>query len=419
MSLAATDYNFRLKDAFFGAQTLLIALGALVMMPMLTGFDPNVALLTCGLGTLLFQVITRGRVPVFLGSSFAFLPAMIFSVSEWGIPATLGGLAASGVAYCLMAALIRLRGLQTLERWLPPLVTGPVIISIGLILAPIAVNMASGLTGDGSIVLFTGTQALLMAGTSLGVALATRLFAKGWFSLLPILAGVLAGYVMALFIGAVDFTAMNEAAWFQFPTLVQPTWHWPAAVLFFPIAVVSAVEHVGDVLAISAITGKRYLVDPGAHRTLLGDGLATTLAACMGGPPNTTYSEVTAGVAITKAYNPALMTWAALFAITLSCIGKMGALLQSVPAPVMGGLMILLFGTIATVGIHLLVESKPDLMSPRSMTIVGIILVVPIGGLSITFGQFTLGGIGLGGLLGVALNALLPESEPEDASSPG
>jgi uracil permease len=415
---SSADYHFRAKDALLGAQNLLIALGALVMMPMLTGLNPNVALFTAGLGTLLFQVVTKGKVPVFLGSSFAFLPAMIFSVNQWGIPATMGGMMAAAVGYMMVASLLTFKGLETLERLVPPVVTGPVIISIGLILAPIAVNMASGLTGDGQAQLYPENVAFLLGGTSLTVALITRIFARGWLSLLPILTGVLSGYGLALALGAVDLSPVHEAAWFQWPQFVRPQWSLPAAVLFFPIVCVSAIEHIGDLLAISAITGRRYLVDPGAHRTLLGDGLATSLAAFFGGPPNTTYSEVTAGVAITKAYNPALMTWAALFAIVLSFIGKVGALLQSIPTPVMGGIMMLLFGTIAVVGIHLLVDSKTDLMSPRSMTIVGLILVIPVGGLGFTIGDFHLGGVGLGGLLGVFLNLVLINREDQTEPAP-
>ncbi|MAZ43583.1 MAG: uracil permease [Legionellales bacterium] len=414
---SSPDYHFRAKDALLGAQNLLIALGALVMMPMLTGLDPNVALFTAGLGTLLFQILTKGKVPVFLGSSFAFLPAMIFSVSQWGIPATMGGMMIAALAYMLVAALLKMRGLETLEKWVPPIVTGPVIISIGLVLAPIAVNMATGLTGDGSLALHNENTAMLLAGTSLSVALLTRLFARGWLSLLPILTGVASGYILAAFLGVIDWTPVHEAPWFQWPHFTRPEFSLPAAVLFFPLALVSAVEHIGDVLAISAITGRRFLVDPGAHRTLMGDGLATALAAFFGGPPNTTYSEVTAGVAITKAYNPALMTWAALFAVALSFVGKVGAFLQTIPSPVMGGIMMLLFGTIAVVGIHLLVNDEQDLMSPRCMTIVAIILIVPVGGLSLSFGEFHLAGVGLGGLLGVLLNRIIPETAAQEPAA--
>lgn len=407
------SYQFRLRDAFLGAQNLLIAIGALVLAPILTGLDPNVALFTAGVGTLLFQLITKGKVPVFLGSSFAFVAPTIYSVQAWGIPATLCGLAVSSVAYFIIAALVWRKGLAPIQRFLPPIVTGTVILSIGLVLSPAAVHMASGRSGDGLLVLYTQETAFLLAGISFACALLTRFFAKGWVALLPIFIGVMVSYMVAVYIGVVDFSPLAAAPWFHVPNFVFPEWSSAAVALMFPIALVSAVDHVGGIYAISAVTGKRFVEDPGLHRTLAGSGVSIAMASTIGGPPNTPYAEVTAGVAITKAFNPAIMTWSAIIAIALSSVGKVGAFLQTIPAPTMGGILLILFGTISVVGVQLLATAKVDLMKPRAMTVIGSILVVAVGGLSIPMGSFTMGGMGLGGLVGVILNAILPADAPD------
>ncbi len=412
-----SDYSFRMQDCLLGAQTLFIAFGALVMVPLLTGLNPSVALFTAGVGTLIFQVLTRGQVPAFLGSSFAFLPATIYGIQEWGLSATLFGLAVGGVMYFIMSALVYWKGQNFIGKILPAIVTGPVIMSIGLVLAPVAINMAMGRTGDGSIELFPENQAIIVAVIALSATIITRLFAKGWLQLLPILIGVVVGFIASLFFGMPNLTAITAAKWFQIPAFTTPTVNWSAVLLIAPIAAVSAIEHIGDVIAIGAITKRNYVQYPGLHRSLLGDGIATIFASCIGGPPNTTYSEVTAGVALTKTYNPGIMTWACFVAIALAFIGKVSAVLQCIPPPVMGGILILLFGAITVTGLNLLVEGKADLMKPRNMTIVGIILIIPVGGMSIGLGNFAIEGIGLGGVIGVLLNAFLPQdkSEPEAA----
>lgn len=369
MTTGSTDYSFRFQDCLLGAQMLFVAFGALVLAPLLTGLDPNVALFTAGAGTLLFQVITKGKVPVFLASSFAFIAPIIYGAQTWGIPQTLSGLAAAGLVYVLLAGLIRWRGVGVLHRLLPPVVTGPVIMVIGLILAKVAVFMAVGKTGDGSAELFPRADALTVSMISLVATIAASLLGRGILKLIPILVGIVAGYTVSFFLG---------------------------------------IEHFGDILAISSVTGKNFLKDPGVHRTMLGDGLATTLASCLGGPPNTTYSEVTGAVALTRAFNPAIMTWAAITAILLAFVGKLGACLQSIPAPVMGGIMILLFGAITVVGINTLVRAGEDLMQARNLAIVAVILVFGIGGMSFGISEVTISGIGLAGITGVVLNLILP-----------
>jgi uracil permease len=404
-TLSSTEYKFRFKDALIGGQMLFVAFGALVLVPLLTGLNPNVALFTAGIGTLIFQVITKGKVPIFLASSFAFIAPITYGVAEWGIPATMSGLAAAGLFYLLLAGLIYWRGTKILLRVLPPVVTGPVIMVIGLILSPVAVSMATGASSNGAIPTST---ALIVSMISLLATLLVSLLAKGTLRLVPILAGIVVGYGLSLALGLVDFAPVMAAPWLSVPPFVLPEWNWSAVIFILPIAIAPAIEHIGDILAIGSVTGKNYLEKPGVHRTLLGDGLATSVASLLGGPPNTTYSEVTGAVALTRAFNPAIMTWAAIFAIVLAFVGKLGAFLQTIPAPVMGGIMLLLFGSITVVGMNTLVRAGQDLTQPRNLAIVAIILVFGIGGMSLYAGEFTLQGIGLAGIVGVLLNLVLP-----------
>jgi uracil permease len=408
-----SDYAFRAKDAVVGAQMMFVAFGALVLVPLLTGLDPNVALFTAGAGTLLFQAITGGRVPVFLASSFAFIAPIIYGVKTWGIPGTLCGLAAAGLLYVLLSLGIRIFGSGFLHRILPPVVVGPVIMVIGLILAPVAVFMAVGKTGDGSAVLVPRNTALIISMVTLLSTMLASLLGRGMIRLIPILCGILVGYGVSLVLGVVDFTPVREAPWFAVPSFVLPQWNLEAVLFIVPVAIAPAIEHFGDVLAIGGVTGRDYVKNPGIHRTMLGDGLATTMASCLGGPPNTTYSEVTGAVTLTRMFNPAIMTWAALFAIAMAFIGKLGALLQTIPVPVMGGIMLLLFGAITVVGLNTLVKAGEDLTEARNLSIVALILVFGIGGMRFSIAEFTLGGIGLAGVAGVVLNLLLPNPRKE------
>jgi uracil permease len=433
----APDYHFTLKDSLVGAQMLFVAFGALVLVPLLTGLNPNVALFTAGLGTLIFQAVTGGRVPIFLASSFAFIAPIIHGVQTWGIPSTMCGLAAAGLLYIILSLCIKIFGSEFLHRILPAVVVGPVIMVIGLVLAPVAVHMAMGRTGDGSAWLVPQNTAMIVAGVALLTTIVTSLLGKGWFRLIPILIGVAAGYVTALILDAVGMSASAQAAfdpgnlknftgpglvnfkpvmdapWFAVPGFVLPEFNLQAIFFIVPVAIAPAIEHFGDILAIGGVTGKDFVKNPGIHRTMLGDGLATSMASMLGGPPNTTYSEVTGAVTLTRAFNPAIMTWAAIFAIALAFVGKMGALLQTIPVPVMGGIMLLLFGAITVVGLNTLVRAGDDLTEARNLSIVALILVCGIGGMVISYGKFTLGGIGLAGILGVILNLVLPKTEAD------
>jgi uracil permease len=413
-SIHSPDYKFRLRDWLIGSQMLFVAFGALVLVPLLTGLDPRVALFTAGIGTLIFQVVTRGKVPIFLASSFAFIPPIIYGVKAWGIPSTLCGLAGAGVLYVILSYLIRWKGSGILHRLLPPVVTGPVIMVIGLILAPVAVNMAMGKSGDGGIQLVASGEALFVAGIALTVSIIITMLGRGLIRLIPIICGIAAGYAVSLLMGLVDFSPIREAPWLALPGFVLPRWNWEAVVFIVPVAIAPAIEHFGDILAIGSVTGRDYIRDPGIKNTLLGDGLATTVAAFFGGPPNTTYSEVTGAVALVRIFNPAIMTWGAIFAIGISFVGKLGAVLRTIPSPVMGGIMLLLFGAITVVGLNTLIRAGKNLLEPRNMVICSLILVCGIGGMSFNFGGFTLAGIGLAGVLGVLLNLILPDKERTD-----
>jgi uracil permease len=405
---APTDYVFHPKDCLVGAQMLFVAFGALVLVPLLTGLDPNVALFTAGGGTLLFQFFTKRQVPIFLASSFAFIAPIIFGVKTWGIPGTLCGLAAAGVFYIVLSLLIKIKGSAILEQFLPPVVVGPVIMVIGLILAPVAVHMALGKTGDGAAVLVPQGKAMAISMITLVATILVSLMAKGIFRLIPIIIGIAVGYLVSVPFGLIDLAPVGNAAWFAVPGFVLPEFNLQAILFIVPVAIAPAIEHFGDILAIGSVTGRDYLKSPGIHRTMMGDGVATAFAAFLGGPPNTTYSEVTGAVALTRVYNPGIMTWAAIFAILMAFIGKVGALLQTVPVPVMGGIMLLLFGAITVVGLNTLVRAGEDLTEPRNLTIVALILVFGIGGMAFPIGKFSLGGIGLAGITGVVLNLVLP-----------
>ncbi|GIU48530.1 uracil-xanthine permease family protein [Shewanella algidipiscicola] len=405
----------RLAIPLQGAQMLFVAFGALVLMPLLTGLDTNVALFTAGLGTLLFQLVTRRQIPIFLASSFAFIAPILYGVQTWGIPSTMGGLMAAGCVYLILASLVKVRGDGFIKRLLPPVVVGPVIIVIGLGLAPVAVNMALGKSGDGSLVLVDGSVALMISLASLLSTIAVAIFAKGVAKLMPILAGIIVGYSLSLAMGIVDFTPVHNANWFAIPSFVAPEFNWHAIAFMIPVAIAPAVEHIGDILAISNVTGKDYMKKPGLHRTLSGDGIATIAASALGGPPNTTYSEVTGAVTLTKSFNPRIMTWTAITAITLAFVGKLGALMQTIPIPVMGGIMCLLFGSIAAVGLNSLIKNQVDMGEPRNLCIVGVTLVFGIGGMAFGIGSFSLTGISLCGIVAITMNLLLPATKPEAA----
>ncbi|MGN5159943.1 uracil-xanthine permease family protein [Aeromonas dhakensis] len=401
------------KQSVAGLQILFVAFGAMVLVPLLTGLNPSMALLGAGVGTLLFQLCTRRQVPIFLGSSFAFIAPIIYATQTWGLPSTMFGLFAAGFMYFILAALIRARGMGFVHKLLPPVVIGPVIMVIGLSVAQVACNMAMGRAGGEQVM--PATTALTLAGISLAVTLIAAVFCKGWIKLIPILCGVIAGYVTAVLMGQVSFDGMVNAPWLALPHFVTPEINWAAALFMLPVAIAPCIEHIGGVLAIGGVTGKDYTKNPGLHRTLAGDGIGVCFAGFIGGPPVTTYAEVTGAVMITRNFNPVTMTWAAVFAIILAFFGKFNALLTSIPMPVMGGIMLLLFGSIAAIGLKTLVESKVDLGLSRNIAIVAVTLTVGVGALEMKIGDFALAGVGLASVAAILLNLILPQHSEEGA----
>lgn len=405
-------YKFSFKQSIVGIQFLFVAFGALVLVPILTGLNPSVALFTAGIGTLAFQLITHKNVPpIFLASSFAFIAPITFSIEKWGVAATMGGIIAAGFFYVFLSVLVRIRGENFLHRLLPPVVVGPVIMTIGLILSPVAVNMAMG---KGKEAFFSQTEAMIVAFISLVATIVVMMIGKGIFRLIPILFGIFCGYILSYSFGMVDFSPIQEASWFAVPKFISPSFELQAVLYMIPIAIAPAIEHIGDMLTISNVTKQDFLKNPGLKNTLLGDGVATSLAGFFGGPPNTTYSEVTGAVSITKAYNPAIMTWTAICAILLAFVEKLGAVLSTIPTPVIGGIMLLLFGIIASVGMQMLVKHEVDMANPKNMIIVALIFAFAIGGMIIDLEFVSFSGIGLGAIVGIVLNLALPDVKHYD-----
>ena len=387
------------RKTIVGIQFLFVAFGSTVLVPLLVGLDPATALFTAGIGTFIFHMVTKGKVPIFLGSSFAFIAPIISASKQWGMPGTLASIMGVALVYFLMSALIKWQGRRLLERLFPPVVIGPVIICIGLSLAPAAVNMAQ--------------ENWLLAFISLLTAILVLVLGRGLIKLVPVVCGIIVGYLVAWMMGLVDFSAVGSAPWFALPSSVThfqlPQFAWEPFLFMIPVAIAPVIEHIGDVYVVGAVAGKDFVKDPGLHRTMLGDGLACMVASLFGGPPVTTYSEVTGAMQITRITSPAVIRIAAATAIVFSVIGKLSALLQSIPSAVLGGIMMLLFGSIASVGIQNLVKNKVDLDQTRNIIIVSVVLTLGIGGAILPMGSFSLSGIGLSALAGVILNLVIPK----------
>ncbi len=382
------------KQILLGVQFLFVAFGATVLVPLLVGINPSIALFSAGVGTLIFHFITKGKVPVFLGSSFAFIAPITAATEKFGYPGMLSGIIAVGLVYSAVSFLIKLKGVNFIKTIFPSVVVGPVIMVIGLSLATVGVDMAK--------------NNWIISATSLLAAIVAVVYFKGIIKLIPIFIGIVVGYVLSLILGVVDFSPVIKSDWIQIPEFTLPAFSWEAVLFMIPVAIAPLIEHVGDIYAISAVAEKDFIKDPGLNRTMLGDGIATGLAGLIGSVPNTTYSEVTGAIELTKVTNPRVLRISAITAIVFSVIGKVSGFLKSIPDAVLGGIMLLLFGMIASVGVKTLIESKADFHKTRNMVIVSVILTIGIGGASINFGSFSLSGIGLASVVGVVLNLILP-----------
>lgn len=401
------------QNIVMGFQHMFVMFGATVLVPIITGLDISIALFASGVGTILFHIVTRFKVPVYLGSSFAFIPAIIaISTAEGGsLARACGGIVVAGLLYVVVAIIFKFISFEAIHSILPPHVTGPMIILIGLILAPVAIQNANG----------TNAQAVAdkigVAGCW-GIALVTfaagvfvKIFLERWgfkfLSTLPVLLALIVGYIVSAIVGIVSMEPIGAAGWFGLPPFFLPEFDITAISIAVPIAIVTMVEHFGDILAIGNVVEKDFIKDPGIHNTLIGDGLATSLSAFMGGPANTTYSENTGAVALTGNYNPIVMEIAAVFAIVLSVIPKFGAMISTIPVPVIGGISILLFGMISSVGIKTMVDNRVDLHKPKVLIVSAAMLVLGLGGAEFVLGPIRLSGLGLAAIVGIVLNAIL------------
>ncbi len=386
-----------IRKGIVGVQFLFVAFGATVLVPLLVGLDPSTALFTAGIGTLVFHLVSKGKVPIFLGSSFAFIAPIIKATELYGLSGTLFGLTGVGLVYFAMSALVKWQGLSVIHRIFPPVVIGPVIILIGITLAGTGVKMAE--------------ENWVLALISLATAVIVSLKAKGLLRLIPIFCGIGIGYLTALFFYEVDLSEVREASWFSLPEFVHPTFSWEAFVFMIPVAIAPVIEHIGNIYVVNTVANKDFVKDPGLHRTLLGDGIACMIAGVLGGPPVTTYAEVTGAMSITKVTNPQVIRIAAVTAILFSLIGKISALLKSIPNAVLGGIMLLIFGTIATAGVTNMLQHKVDLTNTRNIIIFSLTLTIGIGGATFTWGELSLSGIGLAAIVGVVLNLILPQDK--------
>ena len=394
------------KKVVLGVQHTFTMFGATVLVPILTGLDIGVALFMAGVCTLWFHLATKGKVPIFLGSSFAFIAPIVAVSAAYGIEYAQGGIVISGLIYLIFAVLAYFIGVKRIMSLFPPIITGPIVIIIGLMLAPIAIGSAQ--------------ENWLIAIIAFLTVAIVSIFCKGFIKLLPVICGLVVGYIAAIIAGIVDFTPIKEAAWIGLPKFNIAKFNMNAILIIAPVAIATIVEHLGDMTNIKALTGEKIdpFKNPGVHRTLLGDGIASSISAMFGGPANTTYSENSGVMALTRVYNPVVMRIAACFAILLSFFPKLNAIISTIPGPVIGGISIVLFGMIASVGARNLVENKVDFKQPRNLFIFAVIMVLALGGAapawiineSLTL---ALSPLALAAIVGITLNKLLPEKKEE------
>lgn len=408
------------KWLIFSLQHLFAMFGATILVPYLVDLSPAVALVSSGLGTLAYLLITRGQVPAYLGSSFAFITPIITGTAIGGIEGVMVGSFVAGLVYGIVALFIKTSGINWLLNILPPIVVGPVIMVIGLGLAGVAVNMAMNdqVTGEYSGTLFSVALFTLL------ITVIASVFFKGFFGLIPILIGIVGGYGFAYFRGLIDMQPVRDAAWFEMPDFIvpfvtyTPSFSWEIMFIMVPIAVVTISEHIGDQMVLSKVVGKNFIKKPGLHRSLLGDGVATIISSLIGGPPNTTYGENIGVVALTRVYSVFVIGGAAVLAIIFGFVGKISALISTIPTAVMGGVSILLFGIIASSGLRMLIDNKVDIGSKRNLIISSVILVIGIGGAFIQVSDnVSIPGMALATVVGIILNLVLPGRDKVDPNA--
>lgn len=410
------------KITVLGLQHTFTMFGATILVPLIfagagVGMSVSVALFMAGVSTLIFHIVTKGGVPVFLGSSFAFIAPIIAAGTAYGLESALGGVVVAAALYLIMAILVYFLGAKRIISWFPPVITGSIIIVIGLVLAPTAVNMASA--GGGDTVTLTNWLLALM---SFLIVLIVSVLVKGFLNVLPVLTSIVISYIIAVILtltnivpNLIDFTPVIEAKWFGLPEFTMAKFDIRAIMIVAPVAICTVVEHIGDMMAIRTVCNKDFVKTPGLHRTLLGDGIASAVSAMFGGPPNTTYSENTGVLALTRQFNPTIMRIAAVFAILLGFIPKLSAIISTIPTAIIGGISIVLFGMIASVGARLLIDNKVNFHKSRNLIIAASVFVLGIGGaaIPITIGDTTieLYGMALAAIVGIILNKALPDAD--------
>jgi len=405
-------------------QHMFAMFGATILVPQLVGLSPAIALLTSGIATLIFLFITKFQVPAYLGSSFAFIVPIIVATEKGGIGSAMIGSMFVALVYVIVSLVIWKTGYKWIMRLLPPIVVAPVIIVIGLALSPVAIDMAMNIDSNGDGIKEYSMLHFSAALVTLAAAVIATLFFKGIISLMPVLIGIVVGYVYSLFIGIVEFTSVLEAKWFTAPDFLLPGVHYEFIItptllgLMVPIAIVTISEHIGHQLVLGKIVNRNYIKEPGLHRSLLGDGLGTLISGLVGGPPKTTYGENIGVLAITRVYSVYVIGGAAVLAILFSFLGKIMALIATIPTAVLGGISILLFGIIASSGLRMLVDNNIDFGDKRNLVISSIILVIGIGGAKLHFSDtFELQGMALAAIIGVILNIVLP-GRPKEIIDP-
>ncbi|MDT2811119.1 solute carrier family 23 protein [Enterococcus asini] len=396
-------------------QHLFTMFGATVLVPILVGINPGIALVSSGLGTLVYLFVTKGKIPAYLGSSFAFIAAMQLLMKTDGYPAIAQGAMTTGLVYLIVAFLVKKIGSAWMDKILPPIVVGPVIMVIGLGLAANAANNAMMNNGK-----YDFTY-LLVALVTLGITIFFNMFLKGFLGLIPILLGIICGYLFALAVGVVDLSGVAAADWFALPNFqvpfltYKPKFYASAVITMAPIAFVTMTEHIGHLMVLNKLTKRNFFEDPGLNRTLMGDGLAQIVAGFVGGPPVTSYGENIGVLAITRVHSVFVIGGAAVLAVILGFVGKLSALILSIPNPVISGISFILFGVIAASGLKILIENKINFDKKKNLIIASVILVIGIGGLYVEAGTFTLSAMALATVLGIILNLILPETSRSEA----
>ncbi|MGH4125693.1 MAG: uracil permease [Clostridium sp.] len=407
-----------LKTLPLSFQHLFAMVGATILVPMLTGLSPSIALFCSGVGTLLYILCTKAKLPAYVGSSFAFIGPMGVATKAYGQSSMLSGIIAAGFVYVIVALIIKFAGTKWLDRMLSPVVVGSVVIVIGLSLASVAINWA-GLNSTFTTPALEGVSRgawIFVSMSTLAIAIIGTMYFKGFFGVVPILIAMVIGYALSMSLGVIPKEALQEIAkakFFTLPSFVLPTFNINAIMLMAPVAFVTLAEHIGHVYVTSNVCGRDFTKDPGLHRSILGDGIATMFAGFVGGPPNTTYGENIGVMAITKVYSVWVIGGAAIIAIILSFIGPVSAVIGNIPLPVIGGVSVMLFGIIASSGFRIFVEDKVDFSKKRNLIIASVIIVLGVGGGGIKFpfagGEFEIAGVALATLVGIILNLVLPE----------